>query len=336
MIGQVPGLGTEKSSVPRKILLSPNGALYLPGGKIIAGEHSRDPGNAGDVDTLRAGMVMGKRSNDGKYAPSILGLLTVAATPAGADITVGALHGDEIARRIVAGGNIKVVGCPPAGVTEVQTIEIGALLTAGVFRVGYKGELTADIAFNATQTDINAAVALLATVVADGGLTLTAGDEPDAVTTAVWLFTTTGPREAIFYDLGDATCATPTVVNVKTTLGEKENVCKESRLVSFSAEAAGVVTLAANGAVAEVQTSTIDVVMSAGKYTITYKGQTTAAIAFDATIAQMTAALELLSTVNPGDIVIEAAHEPDTQLTCTWTFLDTLGNVPMLSLDIRN
>lgn len=90
----------------------------------------------------------------------------------------------------------------------------------------------------------------------------------------------------------------------------------------------------AGGATQEIQTSTLDALMTAGTFTITYKGETTAAIAFNATVAQITTALELLSTVDVGDITMEAAHEPDTTLTCTWTFLAALGNPPMLSIDI--
>ena len=84
----------------------------------------------------------------------------------------------------------------------------------------------------------------------------------------------------------------------------------------------------------EVQTSTLGALMTGGTFTLSYKGETTAAIAFNATIAQIVTALELLSTVGAGDITPEALHEPDTELTCTWTFLATLGDVPMLFMDI--
>ncbi len=334
-MGKVPGLGTEVVATPRKILVNPKNALYLPGGKILSGSNSRDAGNTGYLDTLRAGMILGKRSNDGKYAPSILGLLTAVATPAGATLTVSTATSVEVLRRITAGGLFKVVGPPAAGVAEVQTVTIGANFTGGSFTIGYKGEFTALIAYNATVSTINTAIALLASVIADGGVTLAAGDDPASATVGVWTWTTAGPREMLCYDADLATSAT-TQVWVLTTLGEEAEVVKESRSVSLSTSTAGTITLAANGAVAEVQTSTIDAVMTAGTYTITYKGATTAAIAFDATIAEMQAALLLLPTVNPGDITIEAAHEPDTEVTATWTFADTLGNVPMISLDILN
>ncbi len=229
---EVPGFGTTRTATPRQILATLAGALYLPGGKVISGANSRDPNNGAvgiDAATLRAGMVMGMRNNDEKYAPSIIGLLTVAGTAAGATITTSAAAGDEVARRITAGGIFKVVG-PPT----------------------------------------------------DGG-----------------------------------------------TVAVMNNL-------SFSAEAAGVITLAANVAVAEVQTCTIDALMTAGTYTYTYKGYTTAAIAFNASNVDQTAALELLPSVTAGDITPEAANEPDADATQTFTFANTLGNVPMLSLDISN
>lgn len=225
---QVPGLGTEKSSEYRNILASEQGALFLPGGKIISGAHSRDPGNTGDVDVLRAGTVLGKRAEDGKYAPTIIGHLTAAATATDGTLTTTAAAGDEVARRIAAGiDTFKVIG-PPT----------------------------------------------------DGGVVATAN------------------------------------------------------AMGIASEAAGVITLAANTAVSEVQTSTLDALMTAGTFTITYKGETTADIDFDATVAEITAALELLPSVSAGDITMQAAHEPDTELTCTWTFANTLGDVPMLSINI--
>ena len=221
-----PGIGTTITAAPRKVLLTPDGAVFFPRGRIISGANSRDPGNTGDIDVLRAGMLMGKRS-DSNYAPSILGQLTVAGTAAGATITVASAVGTELDRRIGAGGVFKVVG-PPT----------------------------------------------------DGG--------------------------------------TVAVLNN----------------LSYSGQVAGVITLATNTAVAEVQTNTINALMTAGEYTITYDGETTAPIAFDATAAEMNAALELLPNVSASDIVCQASNEPDTSTTQTFTFANTLGDVPMLSMDV--
>ena len=84
----------------------------------------------------------------------------------------------------------------------------------------------------------------------------------------------------------------------------------------------------------EIQTSTLDALMTGGHFHLTYRGQTTAEIAWNATTPQIKAALETLSIVMVDDITPEANHEPDTTLTCTWTFAATICDTPMLSMDI--
>lgn len=54
----------------------------------------------------------------------------------------------------------------------------------------------------------------------------------------------------------------------------------------------------------EVQTATITGAPTGGTFTLTFSGQTTAAIAYNATAAAVQAALEALSNVNPGDITV--------------------------------
>lgn len=332
-MGKIPGLGTEVSTVPRNILATQNGAFFLPGGGILSGANSRDPGNTGDLDTLRAGVVLGKREVDNKYAPSIIGLLTTAYSAGGASVVVSAAAGDEVARRIVVGGMFRIVGSPAAEVFEVQTVTLGNVLTAGTFKIGYKGEYTSDIAFGASVATIDTAIALLLSVIADGGVTLAAGDDPASATVGVWTWTEAGPRELLTYDIDNATIATRTQSWARTTLGETANGVKVSRALSFSAETAGTITLAANTAVAEVQLITIPAVLTAGTYTYTYKGETTAPINWNASDADQIIALELLSTVGPGDIVPQAANEPDASATQTFTFLSILGDVGLITMD---
>ena len=334
-MGNIPGPGTEKSSTPRRILLSQNGAEYLPGGRVISGANSRDPGNTGDLDTIRCGMVLGKRNVDNKYAPSIIGLVTTALAAGGATLVVSAAAGDELVRRVAVGGTFKLVGTVAAGVPEVQTCTLGSVVSAsGTFTIGYKGEFTAEIAYNATVSTINTAVALLKSVIEDGGVTLAAGDDPASDAVQVWTFTTNGPREMMTYDLDLIGTVTGTQVWVRTTLGQAINTVQESRALGFSAESAGSITLGANSVVPEVQTITLDAVLTAGTYTYIYRGQITAAIDFDATQAEQLAALELLSTVNPGDITPEASNEPDTDVDQTFTFAGTLGDVGLISMNV--
>lgn len=98
--------------------------LGLAGGKIIAGASSRDPLNTGALSVLRAGLLMGKITASGKYAPSILGVTTgtsaqngTAYTSGGTSIAVSPATAVEIARRVGTSGNLYYVGPPSAAGT---------------------------------------------------------------------------------------------------------------------------------------------------------------------------------------------------------------------------
>jgi flagellar hook-associated protein 2 len=85
--------------------------------------------------------------------------------------------------------------------------------------------------------------------------------------------------------------------------------------------------------VSEVQTVTLatapDNDPDGGTFTLTYRGETTDDIAWDATPAQIQAALEELSTVNSGDITVSASIDNGV----TFTFADTLGDVDLLMIN---
>lgn len=82
-------------------------------------------------------------------------------------------------------------------------------------------------------------------------------------------------------------------------------------------------------AVQEVQTVTITGTPTGGTFTLTYAGQTTAGIAFDAAAAAVLAALEALSNIAPGDVVVGGGPGPGTPYTVT--FAATLGNVAQMT-----
>lgn len=82
----------------------------------------------------------------------------------------------------------------------------------------------------------------------------------------------------------------------------------------------------------EKQTVTIDA--TAGDYTLTYSGQETAAIAFDATAAEVQAALEALSNIAPGDVVVTGADGGPYTVEFTGSLART--NVAQMTSDATN
>jgi hypothetical protein len=69
----------------------------------------------------------------------------------------------------------------------------------------------------------------------------------------------------------------------------------------------------------EVQTVTITGTPTGGTFTLTYSGQTTAAIAYNATAATVKAALAALSNIKPEDIQVAGGPGPGTPWTVTFS-----------------
>lgn len=78
----------------------------------------------------------------------------------------------------------------------------------------------------------------------------------------------------------------------------------------------------------EVQTVT-DTSATAGTFTLTFDGQTTSAIAYNATAAAVQSALEGLSNLNVGDVTVAGGPLPGAGVTVT--FSKALGNVPAMT-----
>jgi flagellar hook-associated protein 2 len=92
----------------------------------------------------------------------------------------------------------------------------------------------------------------------------------------------------------------------------------------------------AGSSVCEVQTMSRSTLPTSGTYTLTYEGQTTAEIAYNATASEIQAALETLSTINPGDITVGASGNGLADGNVTFTFADILGDVSMISVNESN
>ena len=85
-------------------------------------------------------------------------------------------------------------------------------------------------------------------------------------------------------------------------------------------------------AVAEVQKLAKTTIPTAGTFTLTYDGYTTAAIAFNATLAQIQAALVALPNVDASDITVSGVRLSVSGDTI-FTFSNTLGDVSLISIN---
>lgn len=86
---------------------------------------------------------------------------------------------------------------------------------------------------------------------------------------------------------------------------------------------------------AEVQELTPTTAASGGTFTLTYEGETTAAIPYNASTDAIQSALEALSNVNSGDIIVDGTRLNQAGDT-TFMFRDTAGDVSMISINSGN
>lgn len=114
-----PGIGTARTASHRLIFLQQSES-FLAQGKVIDGTKSRDPGNT-DIGVLRSGLLMGKITSSGYYAPSIIGTSTGAYTSGATSITIGAAEAVELVRRVGSSGTGYVIGPPSAAGTVAKT-----------------------------------------------------------------------------------------------------------------------------------------------------------------------------------------------------------------------
>jgi hypothetical protein len=96
---------------------------------------------------------------------------------------------------------------------------------------------------------------------------------------------------------------------------------------------AGPYNVVDTGAENESQTVTITGVPDGGTFTLTFDGQTTAAIDFDATAAEVVTALNALSNIAPGDVVGGGGPLPGTPVTIAFAAALADEDVPQMTAD---
>lgn len=128
-LGQ-PGIKSDRTSSPRRVLLTRNQFTLIPNGVVVNGSESRDPGNSNDVDVLRPGVVLGLRTSDSKYAPSIIGTLSQDYS-SGTTLNVSTAVATEVERRITTSGTLRIRGPgTDSGNVNTETASISSIDTS--------------------------------------------------------------------------------------------------------------------------------------------------------------------------------------------------------------
>lgn len=126
-----PGYKTPRTATPNDILAQGSQGRYASGYRVIDGSKGRDSGNSDTTTVLRGGMLMGKITSGGKYAPAVIGVSDVAYT-SGTSLSLLEATGDEVVRRIGSSGTFKITGPPTAaGTVRTLTATFSAIAAAG-------------------------------------------------------------------------------------------------------------------------------------------------------------------------------------------------------------
>lgn len=130
-----PRIGAERQ-VTHRVVSSQGMWDFLARGATIDGTKTRDFNNPDDVKAIRPGVLFGKVTSGGKYAPSVMGL-TDGAYASGTSLTLTPASAVELARRVGSSGTFKLTGPPTAaGTVRTNTVTYSAVnTTTGVVTV---------------------------------------------------------------------------------------------------------------------------------------------------------------------------------------------------------
>jgi hypothetical protein len=193
-----------------------------------------------------------------------------------------------------------------AATADVQTLSIGGNPTGGAFTLTFGGQTTATIAFNATAAQVQTALTALSSIGA-GNVTCAGGPLP-------------GSSMAITFAGALAPGAQPVI-----TVGNNS-------LTGGTNPAPAVAHTTSGARIADVQTLSIGGSPTNGRVTLSFGGQTTAAIPFNATAAQVQAALTALSSIGANNVTCAGGPLPGSSVTITFAGMLAPGPQPAIAI----
>jgi hypothetical protein len=291
-------------------------AITTPSGATNTRRWTWNPAVFGPDDNVAFTVQMGSSVRAEQAGYVLIDGLTLRVTKEQAAIS-GNIIGQELTESITLS----------TGRNEVQTVTIGTN-TAGQFNLTYSGQTTADLAFSVSGAAVQAALIALSNIgPSDVSVTGPAGGP--------WIVTFTGTLAAQDVSLmtladGGTPLSGGTGQTVTTTTGGLALADVAEQPVDPN-----LFTLYAGSSLAsEVQTITRQA--TGGTFTLTFtdlfaNSETTAAIAYNATGANVQTALENLAIINTGDVTVTGAASGPWILTFGGRFAGL--NMPMLTFN---
>jgi len=211
--------------------------------------------------------------------------------------------------------------------------------TSGTFTLTLSGDTTSALNYNATAAEVDTALNALASIVTAGGCTVTqatagyqvtfdsTGDQALITATTDSLF----PASSAY--IYEATTGDGSTNEVQVITLEVDNAAYVE-LTDDIASPSATVTTVRNGVTdttSELQRVQISGDPYLGTWAITINGNTSSAIAVDATLAEITTAIEGITGIGAGNATVTGST-----LDFTIQYDASLGNVATASIDVAN
>lgn len=211
--------------------------------------------------------------------------------------------------------------------------------TSGTFTLTFSGDTTSALNYNATASEVDTALNALASMVTAGGCTVTDASAGYQVT-----FDSTGDQALITATtdslspsssayIYEATTGDGSTNEVQVVTLEVDNAAYVE-LTTDIASPSATVTVVREGVTdttSELQRVQISGDPYLGTWAVTINGNTSEAIAVDATLTEITTAIEGITGIGAGNVTVTGST-----LDFTIQFASSLGNVATATIDVTN
>lgn len=215
---------------------------------------------------------------------------------------------------------ILVNDAPLSVANEVQKITLGNA-TGGTFTLTFDGQTTSSIAYNASTSTVTSALEALSNI-QSGDVTVTSPSSGIYNVTFQGVYLGTNVPQMTITSSLTGNSSTPTVTTVQNY----------STGTSYEFELEFTITTTV-APLNEKQTFKINGNPISGTFTLTYDGQTTSTIAYNASNATIISALEALSNIGVGDVDVTGAALPAGTKTVEFKGALAATNVPQMTSD---
>lgn len=211
---------------------------------------------------------------------------------------------------------------------------------SGTFSLTFDGDTTTDLVAGSTAAQVDAALNLLTSITSAGGVTVTSaatGQYQIAFNSAGARNIITANTDALYPAssayIYEATAGDVSTKEVQVANIEVDNAAYVELTTDIAAPAATVTTVreGVTGTTSELQRVEISGDPYLGTFAISINGNTSSAISIDATIDELTTAIEGISGIGAGNVVITG-----TITDFTIQFAASLGNVAEATVDVAN